>query len=149
MSINLNLTTSYNAEIISAIANENTNSAKSNLSSVYDSADINIDAAVVSLSTSGKAKINAMINKSLMLSKQSQNPNVSAADRARAMNERRHLRAEINAIKMEGSSTSVTADIDTENADKMIAEAREDILRNAEESMMAQNVNRDNVLQLL
>lgn len=149
MSMNLNLTTSYHAEIMSAIAAENKNSAKSNLSSVYDSADINIDAAVVSLSTSGKAKINAMINKSLMLSKQSQNPNVSAADRARAANERSHLRAEINAIKMESASTPATTDIETENADKIIAESAENIRRNAEESLKAQNTNRDNVLQLL
>lgn len=149
MNMNFNLTTSYNADVLSAIAAENTNSAKSNLSSVYDSADINIDAAVVSLSTSGKAKINAMINKSLMLSKQSQNPNVSAADRARAANERSHLRAEINALKMEGTTETSDTDIDTENADKVIAESAKNILRNAEESLKAQNANRDNVLQLL
>ena len=149
MSMNLNLTTSYSSEIISAIAKENTNSAKSNLSSVYDSADINIDAAVVSLSTSGKAKINAMINKSLMLSKQAQNPDVSAPDRARATNERNQLRAQINALKMGSSTDTDDTDVDTEYADELIAEAAKNILRNSEQSIKAQNVNRDNVLLLL
>ena len=79
-----NLNTQYtqmNADVIASITKENTSAAKSNVSTVYNSADLNLDAAVLSISSKGSAKMNAMLSKSIQLRASSVDPALTDADR--------------------------------------------------------------------
>lgn len=164
-----NINTQYNqADVIASITKENTSAAKSNISSVYNSSDLNLDAAVLSISSKGSAKINAMLSKSIQLRASSVDPSLTADDRRQVSNELRKLSKEINDIRSEDSAkkatpkkaeTKKTATVEAskeekpviteENADKMIEASAENILKQANESLQTQNLNRDHVLQLL
>ena len=169
-----NLSTQYNqinADVIASITKENTNAAKSNISSVYNSSDLNLDAAVLSISNRGSAKMNAMLSKSIQLRANSADPTLSTSDRREVSNELRKLRKEIEEIRHEDSTAEPVAKkekkTDKTNAqtatelvekqeseevidvEKMMTESRENILKHADESLQIQNLNRDRILQLL
>lgn len=166
-----NINTQYNqADVIASITKENKNAAKSNISSVYNSSDLNLDAAVLSISTKGSARINAMLSKSIQLRACSNDPNLTAAERNQVSNELRDLRKEISQIRSDDSAKKVTpsnvekrtattealtepdteqVEITEENADKMIEASAENILKQANDSLQIMNLNRDHVLQLL
>lgn len=156
------LNTQYSAEIISAIANENKNSSKSNVSSVYDSKNINVDAAVLSISSKGSARISAMMSKSIQLRACASNPELTAAERQKVNSELKELRREISSVEASADSKTpsvsrpkttvdsvIDEDMTAEDADQMVEDNMQKILKNAEESIAVQNVNRDHVLQLL
>ena len=167
-----NINTQYNqADVIASITKENTSAAKSNISSVYNSSDLNLDAAVLSISSKGSAKINAMLSKSIQLRASSVDPSLTADDRRQVSNELRKLSKEISEIRSDDSAkkaapkiteskkTATTeaaaktndkqVEITEENADKMIEASAENILKQANDSLQTQNLNRDHVLQLL
>ena len=169
-----NLNTQYNqinADVIASITKENTNASKSNISSVYNSADLNLDAAVLSISSKGSAKMNAMLSKSIQLRANSSDPTLSVEDRRDVSNELRKLRKEIEAIRHEDRAakpvpkkdekvdktnaktvSQTTTAADTEeviDVEKMMTESCENILKHADESIQSQNLNRERILQLL
>ena len=169
-----NLNTQYNSinpDVIASVTKENTNASKSNVSSVYDSADLNLDAAVLSISSKGSAKMTAMLSKSIQLRANSSDPTLSASDRREVSNELRKLRKEIAAIRHEDSiakpviaeeanvdqtTAQTTPELTTEtevdevvDAEKMMAESCENILKHADDSLQIQNLNRERILQLL
>jgi len=166
-----NLNTYYNhinPDVIASITKENKNAAKSNISSVYNSAELNLDAAVLSISSKGSAKMSAMLSKSIQLRANSSNPNLSAADRREVSNELRELRIEMEQIRNEDDAAKpVPKTVDKTNAktvsqlveeaeteevvdvEKMMAESCENILKYAEDSVQTQNLNRERILQLL
>lgn len=171
-----NLNTQYNqinADVIASITKENTNASKSNISSVYESASLNLDAAVLSISSKGTAKMNAMLSKSIQLRASSVDPALTDADRRKVSNELRELRKDIEEIRSEEApkrtdhskvkttenkktadktNTTVTVE-DTENEDinveQMMAVSKENILKHADESIQSQVLNRERILQLL
>lgn len=166
-----NINTQYNqTDVIASITKENKNAAKSNISSVYNSSDLNLDAAVLSISTKGSARINAMLSKSIQLRATSIDPNLTAAERHQVSNELRNLRKEISQIRSDDSAensasnktenrTATTetiaksdkeqVEITEENADKMIEASAKNILKQANDSLQIMNLNREHVLQLL
>ncbi len=169
-----NLNTQYNqinADVITSITKENTKAAKSNISSIYNSSDLNLDAAVLSISSRGSAKMNAMLSKSIQLRANSSNPTLSTSDRREVSNELRKLRKEIEEIRHEDSTeepvskeekktdktnaqttTELVAEQGTEeivDVEKMMTKSRENILKHADESVQIQNLNRERILQLL
>ena len=164
-----NLNTQYNqinADVIASITKENTKAANSNISSIYNSSDLNLDAAVLSIS-----KINAMLSKSIQLRANSSDPTLSTSDRREVSNELRKLRREIEEIRHEDSpaepvskkekktdktnaqtTTELVAEQETEevvDVEKMMNESCENILKHADESVQIQNLRRERILQLL
>ncbi len=134
-----NVNTQYNntnADTIAAITKENANAAGSNIASVYEASDINIDAVVLSISDKGISKINAMLSKSILLSSHAASTTLSPKDRQNVINQINSIRIEID-------------DIREENAEKAIADKTQNIINHASESIKTQNSNRENVLQLL
>ena len=158
-----NINTQYNqADLIASITKENKRSAASNIDSAYNSSALNLDAAVLSISSEGSARINAMLTKSIQLRATSINPNLSAADRLKVSNELRNIRREIGELRTadnnkktvdteSASKKAETTDVDTDTIDveKMMEESTNNILKHAEESMQTQMVNREHILQLL
>lgn len=171
-----NLNTQYNqinADVIASITKENTSAAKSNVSSVYESADLNLDAAVLSISSKGTARMNAMLSKSIQLRANVADPTLTESDRREVSDELREIRKEIEEIRSENKAKASepkketkksdktektnaktvveTDEVDSENVDveKMMAESRENILKHADESIQSQVLNRERILQLL
>lgn len=161
-----NINTQYNqADVIASIAKENTSASKSNLSSVYNSSDLNLDAAVLSISSKGSAKINAMLSKSIQLRASTSDPNLTTSDRQQVNKELRDLRKEIDEIRSEESSKKVepkkvsrketaekkepVKELNATEAEKMLETSAENMLKYADECLQTQNINRDHVLQLL
>ena len=134
-----NVNTQYNnssADAIAAIMKENASAANSNIASVYEASDIDIDAAVLSISDKGISRINAMLSKSIKLSTQAASTTLSPQDRQNVTNEINSIRIEID-------------DIRDEEADAVIADKAQNIINHASESIKTQNSNRESVLQLL
>lgn len=165
-----NISTQYsqtNADVIASITKENTNAANSNIDSAYNSSALNLDAAVLSISTEGNARINAMLSKSIQLRATSFDPAMTASDRREVSNELRELRREIDEIRSEDRSKKVSksetkqteaanknteaADVSMSSADaeKMMAESTNNILKHADESIQSQVLDRERILQLL
>lgn len=134
-----NINTQYNntnADAIAAIMKENASAANSNIASVYEASDMDIDAAVLSISDKGISRINAMLSKSILLSTQAASTTLSPQARQNVTNEINSIRIEID-------------DIREEEADEVIADKAKNIINHASESIMTQNSNRESVLQLL
>ena len=134
-----NVNTQYNstnADAIAAIMKENASAANSNIASVYEASDMDIDAAVLSISDKGISRINAMLSKSILLSTQAASTTLSPQARQNVTNEINSIRIEID-------------DIREEEADEVIADKAKNIINHASESIMTQNSNRESVLQLL
>ncbi len=172
-----NLSTQYNqinADVIASITKENTNAAKSNISSVYNSSDLNLDAAVLSISSKGTARMNAMLSKSIQLRANATDPALTESDRREVSDELREIRKEIEEIRSEEKPKNVdkkaaastekksvektnaktaaeTEDVELNpaEAEKMMTESRENILKHANESIQSQVLNRERILQLL
>lgn len=134
-----NINTQYNntnADAIAAIMKENASAANSNIASVYEASDMDIDAAVLSISDKGISRIKAMLSKSILLSTQAASTTLSPQARQNVTNEINSIRIEID-------------DIREEEADEVIADKAKNIINHASESIMTQNSNRESVLQLL
>ena len=134
-----NVNTQYNnnnADAIAAITRENASAANSNITSVYEASDMDIDAAVLSISEKGISRINAMLSKSILLSTQAASTTLSPQARQNVTNEINSIRIEID-------------DIREEEADEVIADKAKNIINHANESIKTQNSNRESVLQLL
>lgn len=134
-----NINTQYNntnADAIAAIMKENASAANSNIASVYEASDMDIDAAVLSISDKGISRINAMLSKSILLSTQAASTTLSPQARQNVTNEINSIRIEID-------------DIREEEADEVIADKAKNIINHASESIMTQNSNKESVLQLL
>lgn len=134
-----NVNTQYNntnADAIAAIMKENASAANSNIASVYEASDMDIDAAVLSISDKGITKINAMLSKSIKLSTHAASTTLSPEDRQNVTNQINSIRIEID-------------DIREEDAGAVIADKVQNIINHANESIMTQNSNRESVLQLL
>lgn len=156
-----NINTQYNqADAIASIAKENANAANSNISSVYNSSALNLDAAVLSISTKGSAKINAMLSKSIQLRATSVDPSLTTSDRQQVTKELREIHKEIDEIRSEDNSkkiaqksedkkTESTTELNVEDAEKMFEISTENILKHATECLQTQNINRETVFQLL
>lgn len=161
-----NINTQYNqADVIASIAKENTSAAKSNISSVYNSSDFNVDAAVLSISSKGSAKINAMLSKSIQLRASAVNPNLTTSDRQEVNKELRSLHNEIEEIRSEESTpkaapkkvsrkedlekTESSTELNVDDAEKMLETSAENMLKYADECLQTQNINRERVLHLL
>lgn len=170
-----NLSTQYNqinADVIASITKENTNSAKSNISSVYNSSALNLDAAVLSISNKGTAKMNAMLSKSIQLRANAADPKLTTSDRREVSDELREIRKEIEELRSESKAkkaepkktehaksadkTNAKTAVETEDvelnpaeAEKMMAKSRENILKQADDSLQTQHLNRERILQLL
>ena len=173
-----NINTQYtqtNSDVIASITKENANASKSNIDSVYNSSDLNLDAAVVSISSNGSARINAMLSKSIQLRACTVDPNMTTADRQQVSRELQNLRREMEQIRtaedparIAGSSMqaifvpkagqanenlnaldTISTDEDSMDVSKMMEESMSNILKNASESLQAQGVNRAHALQLL
>ncbi|MBQ8625905.1 MAG: hypothetical protein IJ419_07080, partial [Agathobacter sp.] len=110
--------------------------ANSNIASVYEASDMDIDAAVLSISDKGISRINAMLSKSILLSTQAASTTLSPQARQNVTNEINSIRIEID-------------DIREEEADEVIADKAKNIINHASESIMTQNSNKESVLQLL
>ena len=150
-----NLSTQYNqinADVIASITKENTNAAKSNISSVYNSSDLNLDAAVLSISSKGTARMNAMLSKSIQLRANAADPALTESDRREVSDELREIRKEIEEIRSEekpkkaenksAEKTNAKTAVETEDvelnpaeAEQMMTESRENILKHANESI--------------
>jgi len=155
------INTQYNqTDAIAAIAKENENATKSNISSVYNSSALNLDAAVLSISTKGSAKINAMLSKSIQLRASSVDPLLTPADRQEVNQELREIRREIDEIRKEDKSKkpikkteeekeTSTKEISAKDAKKMFETSTKNMLKHAEECLHTQAINRETVLQLL
>lgn len=158
-----NINTQYkqtNTDVIAAITKENASASKSDIDSVYNSGSLNLDAAVLSISTQGSAKINAMLSKSIQLRASVSNPSLTVSDRQNVNKELSEIRREIDKIRNEDTAkipttptiqqTSTNNDC-TESVDvaKMMEESTNNILKYAEESMQSQIISRDKILGLL
>lgn len=160
------INTQYNqADVIASIAKENTSAAKSNLSSIYNSSDLNLDAAVLSISRKGSAKINAMLNKSIQLRASAVNTNLTTSERQQVNKELRKLRNEIETIRSEESEkkaapkkvarkespekTESSTELNAADAKKMLETSTENMLKHADECLLTQNINREKILHLL
>lgn len=175
-----NINDSYNqinTDVLASITNENTNAAQSNISSIYDSAQLNLDAAVLSISNKGTAKMSAMLCKSIRLRASYSDPNMTVSERLKLTNSLSELRGEIQKISTEGllqntDSTFSSADtinltdgtdtavLSTEDTDalftdetvdgeQLVAQSKDNILKYAEDSVQVQQLDRDRVLELL
>lgn len=134
-----NVNTQYNSintDAIAAITKENASAANSNIASVYGASDIDVDAAVLSISEKGISRIHAKLSKSILLSTQAASTTLSPQARQNVTNEINSIRIEIN-------------DIRKEEADKVIADKAKNIINHASESFMTQTSNRESLLQLL
>ena len=153
------INTQYNqTDAIAAIAKENENSTNSNISAVYNSSALNLDAAVLSISNKGSAKINAMLSKSIQLRASSSDPLLTPSERQEVTKELHEIRREIEEIrskdqekkpinKTEEEKPSMKFNI--EDAKKMLETSTKNILKHADECLQTQNVHRECVLQLL
>ena len=129
--------TQYNNDAIAAIMQENAHSAGSNPKAVEEANKMDIDGAVISISRTGAARINAMLNKSILLSTHAASNVLNPADRIAISAQKNNIRFEVNEIQ-------------DEDAEARVAEIRENMLKNANDSLNALNgVNRDSVLHLL
>lgn len=170
-----NINTPYNqisSDVIASITKENTNSSNSNISSIYDSSDLNLDAAVLSISSKGSAKMNAMISKSIRLRVSSSDPNLTDSERLKLPNALQEIHREIEKLRTEeisqstGTGTVAAATLkssvltdtlvsaehtDTEDVDaeKLMADSKNNILKHASESIQTQVANREHILELL
>lgn len=157
-----NINTQYSqTDVIASIAKENANSSQSNISSVYDSSDLNLDATVVSISSNGNARMNAMLSRSIQLRASTIDPSLTPSDRQNVNKELHDIRREIEELRSKDNSKKTstrtselqeamnTQDTSVSKADEMIKTSVENILKHANESIQAQNANRDHVLQLL
>lgn len=127
----------YKNDTIVAIMQENAHSAGSNPQSVEEANHLDIDGAVVSISKTGVARINAMLNKSILLSTHAASNVLNPADRIAISAQKNNIRFEVNEIQ-------------EEEAGAIVAEIRANMLKNANDSLNALNgVNRDSVLHLL
>ena len=156
-----NISTQYNqADAIASIAKENANAAKSNIASVYNSSALNLDAAVLSISTKGSAKINAMLSKSIQLRATSVDPSLTTSDRQQVAKELREIHKEIDEIRSEDNTkktaqktekekTESTTELNVEDAEKMFEISTENILKHANECLQTQTIHQESVLHLL
>ena len=129
--------TQYNNDAIAAIMQENAYSAGSNPKAVEEANRMDIDSAVLSISNTGVARVNAMLNKSIILSTHASSNVLNPADRIAISSQKNNIRFEIN-------------EINDEDAEDRVAEIREKMLTNANDSINALNgVNRECVLHLL
>ena len=127
-----------NTDAIAAISRENANAAGSDFASVYEACNMDIDAAIVSISDKGSARINAMLSRSIQLSVAASNNTLSPSDRQSVTNQINHIRMDIDEIQGE------------EEASKMVSDSTENILKYASESIKTQSgINSGSVLQLL
>lgn len=131
------INTQYNNDAIAAIMQENAHSASSNPKAVEEASHMDIDGAIISISRTGAARINAMLNKSILLSTHAASNVLNPADRIAISAQQNNIRFEIG-------------EIHGEDAEARVAEIREKMLKNANDSLNALNgVNRDSVLHLL
>lgn len=164
-----NINDSYNqinADVLASITSENSDAAKSNVSSIYDSAELNLDAAVLSISNKGSAKMSAMLCKSIRLRASYSDPNMTVSDRLELTNSLQELRGEIQKIRTEGVSsdssisyadttnvideTNATVfDEETVDGEQLLTQSKTNILKYAEDSVQVQQVDRERVLELL
>ena len=127
-----------NMEAIAAISKENARAASSDFASVYEACIMDIDAAVMSISDKGVARINAMLSRSIQLSVAASTRNLSPSDRQSVTNQINHIRMDIDEIQGE------------EEASQMVSNSTENILKHASESIKTQSgINSGSVLQLL
>lgn len=149
-----------NTDVIASITKENASASKSDIDSVYNSDSLNLDAAVLSISTQGSAKINAMLSKSIQLRASVSNPGLTISDRQNINKELGKLRKEIDKIRKDDTvKTPTTPTIQQPNTNnnsnesvdvaKMMEESTNNILKYAEESMQSQIISRDKILGLL
>lgn len=129
--------TQYNHDAIAAIMQENASAAASAPKAVEEANHLDIDGAIVSISKTGAARINAMLNKSILLSTHAASNVLNPADRIAISAQKNDIRYQVN-------------EIHDEDAAERVAEIREKMLNNANDSLNALNgVNRDSVLHLL
>lgn len=129
--------TQYNHDAIAAIMQENASAAASAPKAVEEANHLDIDGAIVSISKTGAARINAMLNKSILLSTHAASNVLNPADRIAISAQKNDIRYQVN-------------EIHDEDAAERVAEIREKMLNNANDSLNALNgVNRDCVLHLL
>ena len=116
---------------------EFTSVAASAPKAVEEANHLDIDGAIVSISKTGAARINAMLNKSILLSTHAASNVLNPADRIAISAQKNDIRYQVN-------------EIHDEDAAERVAEIREKMLNNANDSLNALNgVNRDCVLHLL
>lgn len=166
-----NVNDSYNQinnDVLASITSENTSAAQSNVSSIYDSAQLNLDAAVLSISNKGSAKMNAVLSKSIRLRASYSDPNMTVSERLKLTNSLSELRGEIQKIRTEGLSpieggtvSSIdTPELESETTDafsmdetvdgeQLIAQSKDNILKYAEDSVQVQQLDRERVFELL
>ena len=131
------VTTQYNHDAVAAIMQENASAAASAPKAVEEANHLDIDGAIVSISKTGAARINAMLNKSILLSTHAASNVLNPADRIAISAQKNDIRYQLN-------------EIHDEDAAERVAEIREKMLNNANDSLNALNgVNRDCVLHLL
>lgn len=131
------INTQYNnTDAIAAIAKENTDAAYSNVASLYEASEMDIDGAILSISNDGYARINAMLNRSIQLCTNAASNVLSPADRVSTTSEINYIRIELGNIR-------------EEDAEKMVEESADNIIKHASESIKTQTSNRGSVLQLL
>ena len=129
--------TQYNHDAVAAIMQENASAAASAPKAVEEANHLDIDGAIVSISKTGAARINAMLNKSILLSTHAASNVLNPADRIAISAQKNDIRYQVN-------------EIHDEDAAERVAEIREKMLNNANDSFNALNgVNRDCVLHLL
>lgn len=129
--------TQYNNDAIAAIMQENASAAASAPKAVEEANHLDIDGAIVSISKTGAARINAMLNKSILLSTHAASNVLNPSDRIAISAQKNDIRYQINEIQ-------------DEDAAERVAEIREKMLNNANDSLNALiGVNRDCVLHLL
>ena len=129
--------TQYNNDAIAAIMQENASAAASAPKAVEEANHLDIDGAIVSISKTGAARINAMLNKSILLSTHAASNVLNPADRIAISAQKNDIRYQVNEIQ-------------DEDAAERVAEIREKMLNNANDSLNALiGVNRDCVLHLL
>jgi hypothetical protein len=131
------INTQYNNDAIAAIMQENASAAASAPKAVEEANHLDIDGAIVSISKTGAARINAMLNKSILLITHAASNVLNPADRIAISAQKNDIRYQINEIQ-------------DEDAAERVAEIREKMLNNANDSLNALiGVNRDCVLHLL
>ena len=129
--------TQYNNDAIAAIMQENASAAASAPKAVEKANHLDIDGAIVSISKTGAARINAMLNKSILLSTHAASNVLNPADRIAISAQKNDIRYQVNEIQ-------------DEDAAERVAEIREKMLNNANDSLNSLlGVNRDCVLHLL
>ena len=126
-----------NKEAIAAISKENAQAANSDFASVYEACNMDIDAAVMSISDKGVSRINAMLSRSIQLHVEASTHTLSPSDRQSVTNQINHIRMDIDELQCEDAS-------------KMVSDSTENILKHASESIKTQSgINPGSVLQLL